>query len=112
MLNQPPDAGNRAALQSILQDYTNDTHPTTWNPNLHRGGRRGAGEDLEAAGAAGRPGCTERAAREDDEVRSGGGSRAAQNGPRARTTRRAVAEAGAAWSGGQWGPPGGRDGGG
>ena len=73
MLNQSPDVGNRAALQSILQDYTNDTHPTTWNPNLHRGGRRGAGEDLEAAGAAGRPGCAERATREDDEVRSGGG---------------------------------------
>ena len=74
MLNQPPDAGNRAALQSILQDYTNDTHPTTWNPNLHRGGRRGAGEDLEAAGAAGRPGCAERAVCEDiDEVRGGGG---------------------------------------
>ena len=74
MLNQPPDAGNRTALQSILQDYTNDTHPTTWNPNLHRGGRRGAGEDLEAARVAGRPGCAERAAREDvDEVRGGGG---------------------------------------
>jgi hypothetical protein len=28
-------------------------------------------EDLEAAGAAGRPGCAERAAREDDEVRGG-----------------------------------------
>jgi hypothetical protein len=28
-------------------------------------------EDLEAAGAAGRPGCAERAAREDDEVRRG-----------------------------------------
>jgi hypothetical protein len=28
-------------------------------------------EDPEAAGAAGRPGCAERAAREDDEVRGG-----------------------------------------
>ena len=77
-----------------------------------RGGPRGTGEDLEAArGRAGRPGCAERAAREDvDEVRGGGagttwsGRRGqpgcAKRAARARTRRRAAAEAGAAWSGG------------
>ena len=129
MLNQPPDAGNRAALQSILQDYTNDTHPTTWNPNLHRGGRRGAGEDLEAAGAEpggrgreGRPGCAERAACEDvDEVRGGGGrynvvGRRGQPGCAKRAAREDDEARGSGGRGGvvwgRWGQPGGRDGGG
>ena len=71
---------------------------------IHGPGRRGAG-------AAGRPGCAERAARVDDEVRSIGGSRAARNGPRAREDEEARGGGSRGGVvGGRWRQPSGRDG--
>ena len=93
-----------------------NSKPTQGRTTRRRGGPRG-GRGSRAAGlrGTGRSRGRRRGVRRQGQGqrgRGGGGSRAARNGPHARMTRRAAAEAGAAWSGGRWGQPGGRDGGG